>query len=363
MAIFSVIGDAVVGTNELIERGDEITEHVKRRGRDGVSLEGQLIPPERRGPISSAGEVPAFKQIGKGLPLQVVIDHIYTGKYPKKSVFGETSDVAVVSGVKDYAVFAASTRALNVLGKDIPPRSSLRSSAFEDGTPLVMYSPAVMSDSLTLSVELAVDSFDKSLFDIVARGLQTAAGIPLMLPYSGFLLGAGEVLKLAGGLGDALFDGKPAFSITETLNFGLPGRPLAVADHWLLTHQRNLTGYTYHPGQGLLDPTGTPYNGDDPYVVLTLDGRERPELNSFTPTAASAAVLEKFFAMKDRASASVETLVEGLQLVSDMKLRKQAEDLKTRIAGTADGPSKDSLKAELDAVLKNIGNSLLRPSA
>ena len=83
------------------------------------------------------------------------------------------------------------------------------------------------------------------------------AGIPLMLPYSGYLLGASEVLKLAGGLGDALFDGRPAFSITETLNFGLPGRPLAVADHWLLTHNQDLDGYSYDPQKGLVDAQGS----------------------------------------------------------------------------------------------------------
>ena len=358
MALFRVIENTVVSESEFFDRGSEILEEVGRTVASGLEGAGA-----RRGPISGTGSVVGFEPIGKGKPLQVVIDRIYTGKYPKKGgLFGGASDVAVVSGVKDYSVFAASTRALNVLSKDVRAKSHVRGTAFEDGTPLVLYSPAVMTDSLTLTVEIAVDSFDSGLFDTVAKGFSATAGIPLMLPFSGYLLGASEVLKLAGGLGDALFDGRPAFSITETLNFGLPGRPLAVADHWLLTHNQDLDGYSYDPQKGLIDDRGTPYSGDDPYVVLTLDGKERPELNKFTPTAASAAVLQKFFDMKDRTAASVETIVEGMQLVSDLRLRKKAESLKVRAEAATEPAAKALLKAELDAVLKNIDNEVLRPA-
>ena len=65
--------------------------------------------------------------------------------------------------------------------------------------------------------------------------------------------------------------------------------------------------------------------------------------------------------MNDRSVASVEALVEGLQLASDMKLRKQAENLKSRLDAAGDDKSKASLKTELDAVLKNIATDVLRP--
>ncbi|HUQ69135.1 MAG TPA: hypothetical protein VM165_06420 [Planctomycetaceae bacterium] len=323
----------------------------------------RLATSSRRGPIDRDGAAPEFRDVGKGKPLHVVIDHVYTGKYPKRGgLFGGSADVALVSGVKDYAVFSASTRALNLVSRGAKPQSHLQPNAFEDGTSLILYSPAVMSDSLTLTVEMAVDSFDRGLLDTISSGLQSAAGIPLMLPHAGYLLGAGQILKVAAGLADALFDGRPAFSITETLNFGLPGRPLAVADHWLLTHNTALTGLRYQPGKGLIGSDGQLYAGDDPYVVISVDGAERPELNNFTPTAASAAVLQKFFQMRDRTAASVEAFVEGLQLASDMKLRRQAEALKARVEGTTDVSARKRLQGELDAILKNITTEILRPA-
>lgn len=357
MALFPILENDVLSQAELATRDAEPKRRGPARAAPAFRHAG------RRGPIDAVGAAPAFTDVGKGKPLLVVIDRVYTGKYPKSGGLfgGKNADVAVVSGVKDYAVFAASTRALNLVSRSVKSRSHVESNAFEDGTPVVLYSPAVMSDSLTLTIEMAFDTFDAGLLQTIAGGLQSAAGIPLMLPHAGFLLGAGQLIKLAAGLGDALFDGRPSFSITETLNFGLPGKPLAVADHWLLTHNAALQGYKYDPGRGLLEPGGQPYAGDDPYVVISVDGAERPELDSFTPTAASAAVLQKFFQMRDRSVASVEAVVQGLQLASDMKLRKQAETLKARIAAATDEKVKSALTIELGAVLKNIGTAELRP--
>lgn len=355
MSIFRVIGERVVSEPEFLARDEVLAETARAQDSAGTAALA-------RGPITGSGATPEFRAVGKGRPLQVVIDHVYTGKHPKRGgLFGRRADMAVLSGVKDYSVFAASTRALNLLSEDVEPRSHLRGSAFQDGTPLVLYSPAVMTDSLTLTIELAADTFDGELFSKVASGFSTAAGIPLMLPHSGYLLGVGELLKLAGGLGDALFDSRPAFSITETLNFGLPGRPLAVADHWLLTHEPNLHDYSYDPAIGLRDSAGAPYSGDEPYVVITLDGGERAELNAFTPTAASAAVLQRFLSMKDGAATSVDTLIEAIRLASDLKLRGRAETLKQRIATVNDPKAKEALQKELDAIIKNIGNEVLRP--
>jgi hypothetical protein len=348
MALFPIL------ENEVLRHTDLLSEDAGNRRTAPAG--------GRRGPVGTAGVAPDFTKVGKGKPLHVVIDRVYTGKYPKSGGLfqGKDADVAVVSGVKDYAVFAASTRALNLVSRKVKARSHVESNAFEDGTPLILYSPAVMSDSLTLTIEMAFDTFDAGLLQTIAGGLQSAAGIPLMLPHAGFLLGAGQLIKLAAGLGDALFDGRPAFSITETLNFGLPGRPLAVADFWLLTHNQALHGYKYDPAKGLLTPDGQRYIGDDPYVVISIDGAERPDLDNFTPTAASSAVLQKFFQMRERSVASVEAVVQGLQLASDMKLRKQAEALQARIAAATDDTVKSALKTELDAVVKNIATDALK---
>jgi hypothetical protein len=170
------------------------------------------------------------------------------------------------------------------------------------------------------------------------------------------------VVKLAGGLGDALFDGKPAFSITNSINFDVPGGTLARADFRVLSHEPLLdTGWKYNDDRGLVDSTGKVYDGDEPYIVISLDGKKRDNLKDFAPTVASAAILQKFFNMRDRAAASIDTLVDGIKLASDMKYRDQAVALKSRIDALPAGDEKARLQAQYDALLENIGNPVLKP--
>lgn len=308
--------------------------------------------------------VGAFTPIGPGRPLTVQIRHVYTGRFPRKGgLFGGSKDVALVSGVKDFAAFAASSRALNLLSHDVRARTHLKGSAFDEGTPVVLYSPAVMTDSLMLSVELAVDSFPSDFIRSVGQSLRALAGLPLMLPHAGLLLGAGEVARMASDLGGGLFDGRPAFSITEAINFDVPGGRTAQADFRVMTHDTTLAAnHRYRDGTGLVDAAGAIYEGDSPYVVISLDGKERPSLAGFAETVASAAVLARFFGMKEGGTASVEILTDGLRLASDMRYRVRADALGEAI-GNASGDARDRLVTEREAVLKNILNDILRPAS
>ena len=365
MATFRVVDDLVLSESEFRKNAAEIDRHrearVAREAKQPLDLGLGRVLPERLPPQD---EEVAFEPIGFGKPLTIELRHVYTGRFPGGGgLFGlSKKDVAVVSGLKDYSVFAASARALNLIQQGATASSMLSQSAFEDGTPVIAYSPSVVADSLTLTIEFAIDSFPGELIEQVSQGLKSLAGVPMMLPYAGVLLGAGEVVRLGAGLGDALFDGSPAFSITETINFDRPGSARAQADFRILSHSPELVELKYQDGIGLVDDRGWIYVGDEPYIVISLDGRPRPHLADFTPTLASAAVLKRFFEMKDRTSASIEAIMSGMKLASDMRYRDQADALQRRIDALSDGPDKARLVTQREAVLKNIGNEFLRPA-
>jgi hypothetical protein len=176
-----------------------------------------------------------FSRIGYGLPLTILIRDVYTGEHPHTGFFGGDSDLAIVSGVKNYDVFNASTRALNFVCQGQKPRSLLRRpAAFGERSALVAYSPAIMTDSLTVSFELAVATFPQEFVNSISAAFNTMAGIPMLLPYAGYLLGAGQLLKLAGNAGHALFDGI-RFTVSDSINFDVPGSIPAIADFRILT--------------------------------------------------------------------------------------------------------------------------------
>lgn len=351
MGVYRIIGDEVVAEAEF---------------RDRVA--GLDTIPAPAGTESVLEDVVPYVPVGIAKPLTIQIRHVYTGKFPKKGGLfgGGAKDVAVVSGVKDYSVFAATTRALNFIHRAHSPHTAIKApSAFTDGTPIIAYYPALTADSLTLSVELAVDDFPQELVGKLGDAFQSLAGIPLLLPHAGFLLGAGEVIKLVGGLGNGLFDGRPEFEITQPLNFDVPGSAVATADFRLLSQSDLLRfDYKYDDERGLVHKqTDQRYDGDEPYVVISLDGRERPNLAEFAPTAASAAVLKRFFNIGDDVRTPIDTLVEGIRLASDMRYRTKALDVaKAMEKMPADSDARAALQQQYQALVKNIANDLFKPA-
>ena len=91
----------------------------------------------------------------------------------------------------------------------------------------------------------------------------------------------------------------------------------------------------------------------------------RPEpykdLEGFTPHAATAGVLQKFFGMKDGAQTVADTLVQAMTLYSDLQYRQKADRLKGELNATSDGPAKAELQKLYDATVKNIQQDVLKP--
>jgi hypothetical protein len=306
-----------------------------------------------------------FVPIGLNKPLTVQIRHVYTGKYPQAKFFSGRKDMLVTSAFKDATVFNSATRAVNFLKKDVGPRSPFNSpAATEQGTPLVSYTPAVISSSTILTLEIVFDQFPDELFTTVSSALASVGGIPLFIPASGYLMAASNILKLAGNLGHALFDGKPVFAATETLDFDVPGAQNATADFRVVCNPFfDPSTFKVDPKRGLIDPqTQQPYQGDEPYIILSLDGRTQEQYASFTPTAASAAVMERFFSVKEGSEAIVDTLVDALKLYNDSQFRAQADVVKKSLdAATPDSDQRKKLQERYNALVANILSDVLKP--
>ncbi|HEY2226667.1 MAG TPA: hypothetical protein VGI22_02815 [Xanthobacteraceae bacterium] len=361
MTEFRVLDGYVISEAEYRARRGDLMRFLSARAAGKAPSAFALSNARELAADAPASVTPStFTPIGKGLPLTIMIRDVYTGKHPSGTFFGDGADVALVSGVKNYDVFNASTRALNFLVENQARHSHMRRpAAFSDGSALVAYSPAIMTDSLTISFELAVATFPQALVSSLSKAFNTLAGIPILLPYAGYLLGAGQLFKLAGNAGHALFDGVK-FSVTNAIDFDIPGSIPAIADFRVLA-TFDATQYRYKDGEGLQDRSGSAYDGDEPYIVVSLDGKQRDNLKAFLPTVASAAVLQRFFQVQDGAQVAIDSVVQGLQLTSDFKYREQAISLKAKLAA-APAADKPDIQKQLDAALKNISTDALKPA-
>jgi hypothetical protein len=342
MAIYHVLGDLVLTSSEFRMKAAEVGE---------------------RAEIVEAN-IADFTQIGINRPLTVQIRHVYTGQFPKQRFLSGNKDMLVTSATKDVAVFNAASRAVNFLRKDVAANSGFDSPAATDqGTPLVWYTPAVTSSSTILTLEIIFDEFPNELVGKISTALSGLAGIPIFIPAAGYLLAAGTVVKLAGDLGQALFDGKPVFSATETIDFDTPGAIIAEAEFRIICNPDfDASQFRFIPKRGLVDSNGKVYDGAEPYVVISLDGKKRDEFASFGATMASSALMQKFYNIKDGTEAALDTVVEAMKLFNDSKFRAKVDAIDKKLAGIdLNSPEGKDLGEKRNAFAANILNDVMKP--
>jgi hypothetical protein len=374
--LYYALGDALVSSDELFETTtlNEVTSFFRDLGEKKIPSPIALST----GELTSENVVTAFdkadgggqvefKPIGPGLPLNVMIREVYTGKYPK----GGGKDMLVTSAIKGFSVVDAKPRALNFLKKKVASKTRLeRPPASSQGTPIIYYSPALLERSLTLDLTMVFDTFPQETFNQVGDAFTAAAGIPVFLAHSVFLIAAGIITKLIGKVGEAIFDGKPVFDSSDALDISLPGsQPLPAGFALITSGNVDQTdpdfrkNYQVNSSGQVVDKTGNQYNGDTPYVVISLDGTSMDELVNFAPTAVSAALLTRFFGIKDGQQMGLEVLIDALKVYNDLTFRKQIDAIDKQLAGMPAGPKKDELQKKRDALLANILEDVLKPKA
>lgn len=309
--------------------------------------------------------------IGLGLPLTIMVRQVYTGKYPKGGLFGGGGkDMLVTSAVKSIAAFDAKPRAHNFLQDKISPKTRLqRPSAGRQGTPYIFYSPALLERSLTMDLTMVFDTFPQEVFSQVGDIFSSAAGIPIFQVHSVYLLAAGMLTKLLGKAGETLFDGKPVFDSSDGIDIALagsvpmpPGFALITTDNVDLIDKDFRKQYQVNSAGQVVDKNGNEYQGDIPYVLVSLDGSPQEELASFSPTAASAAVLSRFFGIKDGQQLPLDLVIDSIKLYSDLTYRRQIDRLDEQIKALAAGdPKRKALEEKRTALLANILEDRLKP--
>lgn len=345
MSLYHVVGSQLVAPQDA----QKLETHRATRGLESVTL-----------------PVPGAQPIGTGKPLSIIVRHMYTGRYPKGSAFGAARrDVLLSSAVRDvFTSFNAAPRAVNMMKRRVPARSDIAGlAATENGTPLVFYSPAVTMVSTTVTIEMSFDDFPDALVSQIGGAISAAGGIPLFGPYGPVMIGVGTAMKVVSSLVNSIVDSKPEFSVSERLEFELPGGNEIDAGYRVLCESTfDPTPYAFKLDSGLVDSHGQPYRGDEPYVVLLLDGTRHDAFKAFQPTAATAALLERFLQQKDGSDVGIAGITDAVKVQTDLRFRKEADKLSGELSGLQpDTEQFKAIKKRMDALVANIEEQLLRP--
>lgn len=376
MAVYYALGDALVTEAELYEKqllGDMATFTKKVQGGSSDAFvefsTGRLTAANLMTTLQlPSGETVPFEEVGPGKPLTIEIRHVYCGKYPDKTLIDSTKDMLVTSAMKSLATFNEAPRAVNFLEKNVKKYHHVSDpAATNKGTPLVHYTPSLIENNTILTLEISFDEFPHEFFQSTTNIFNAAAGIPFFISASGYLLAAGAITKLLGNLGNRLFDSSPKFKGTEPITFLRAGGKIPHADFRVITEEdfpkSILDKYKFFSQKdGLTDSTGNKYDGDLPYVIISLDGRANDQYKDFTPTATSAVLLEKFFSIKEGQEQPLGPLLDALKLYNDWNYRKKADKILTEIKALDQASEQYGLKKkDYDALIANILDDLLKP--
>ena len=368
MATLHVIGNSLISQEEVFNKKFS-GEFASLRSIENLSTSTKNLEFDDTSiPVNSLSELHGelrkdFEQIGIGKPLSIEIATVYTGEY--KKFLGGKKDALVVSGVKNTQTFQATSRAINIKAEKVNENDYLKFEAFSDGTKIVYYTPAMDAQSMVVTFEIMLDNFDTSLFETISGLLTSAAGIPVFLPAAQYLLGGSQLINIGAKLGDSLLSGRPSLSGTMPIEFDSPIIPPTEPKEFVIFNEKDRSEFSnlkvalfkdQSPQLRLVNKSnGTEYKGPAPYMIVVLNGAKRQDLESFSPTIASSAILKKFYGASDKTGEITTVLQEAMQLYNDAAYRTKGERLKKQIEAVAkDSEEYKKLKSLYDAYSANI---------
>ena len=371
MAVLFSLGNTLVDSKEISEKrsSGDLKKLSKKNGKVDF----------RSGSVTSrdvAKNKVSFTPIGIGKPLSLQIMSIYTGDAPRKTI-GGNKDLLIASATKYVHLANAQPRAINQVYRKVDSRKIYGPSAFDEGCPIIYYSPAIEADSIVSSVEIMASKFDKEGFQTISSFLGKASLTPLFAPSASSLMLGASVVNIAGKLGKSLLNKKnPYLRDDIIIEFNTPDVVASYSELIVICNNRDKrtfrNSYTpvsikeAHSSREVFlqhKQTGKPYDGAAPYMIVSLDGRERTELNDFQPKLASAALMQEFYSESATSEATV-LLDNAMGLYNDFIFHTKATELKTRLKKMKVSSSDFEMElARFKAFQKNIQNKKFKVTA
>ncbi len=353
MALLYNYGDRIISENELTER----------------TISGMVDVAVEEFFTERSGSVPRFTPVGIGKPLSIEIISIYSGDAPQKTLGGK-KDLMVASAIKSNITYDAAPRMINQLISKVKDHKIYEPSAVDSGSPIVYYTPALDINTVTCTFELVAERFSRQVFDDISSLFKSASGLPIFAPASSFLMAGTRIVDIMGSIGRALSKSNPF--LKENYNIRLD-TPLFNTDHArqiVICNDEDVDNLTRKSKIVIDQNTGKPflvnkqtqarYEGDAPYILISIDGRERHDLENFTPKLASSAMLDRFYGDK-RGANSTEIIEKAMVLYNDYFYHEKAKKLKEKLAeqnGSVD--SNDRGQKLLEAYSKNITHDVFK---
>lgn len=357
-----------------------------------------------------------FKPIGLGRPMTISLSSLYVGR---KSGGGASASgqLLVMSTAKDPVDYAPSVVAMNAW-QQVAPGERVSLDAGKLGSRILYYSPSQSERSISLSVQLNYDYFDKALWDSWTEAATKSAALPAFL--GGLVSGgpagaatnqaivtvAGAAAKLVVSAIDRAIDGGASTVMSWNVPVASPGQPPIKPGWMLLTpdglkvdvqvKRKNDQGFweavdeavfgseppskeafdvdglrfyvdpedeTLRHREGGTWPDGTNFHKDErvagpfPFALVKIDGTENRKLKKWKPAAMSAELASRF--LGDSGTSLPDLAVDVFDAYANATLVSQARELADEIKDASKAERK-MLEQQRAAVIESITDDNLR---
>lgn len=368
MALIYYLNDVAVFEEEVLEK-----QHSGELERLDSELSGNpdgTVYSFESGDVNPLDLVtPDFEPIGIGKPLSIEILTVYSGDAPERWL--GKKDLLVTSGVKAIGTYNSAPKAVNQIVKRVEDNRNYDPGAFNEGSTVVYYTPALDLNTILCSFQLVADTFKESTFEKISGLLAKAGVLPVFAPAASVLLIGSNVSSMVSSLGKALFESKPYFNGELPIRLDTPGRIIEKSRYIAIIDEKNRKEFiNYAPKWITIGEIqrirlvskidGSEYDGDAPYILISLDGRQRDELKEFKSTIASAAMIEKFYGTQD-SSQSIDVIKDAMILYNDAKYFEKHKNQLLKLNELEEGTKEyEKAKLLLETYKKNIESSLFK---
>lgn len=300
-----------------------------------------------------------FMPIGVGKPLIIRLHTVYVGEM-KQGFLNKKDSVLVTSKIKDDTTYEIPAPCVHQVYHEVEDRNTLYPRAGVEGTELIYYSNALEGGVLNIDLEIKADKFKKDIITDVSNGFSQAAGLPIFAPYAPFMLVGQQLLKTAGNVIEKAIDRTPLLRYSFKILYDVGGTTDTTEGLKIGTddkYQGEFKGYEItpnpdSPGNFYLTKNGQQYDGDAPYIIISLDGRSEERYKDFKATIASAALLKKFY--DTEGSTPIGDIQNMLQVYNDFNYVKKYRKIAAKIEQETEPSKKSELSALMEAYRLNI---------
>lgn len=338
---------------------------------NGTTLESLRLSDDANEILASnrgLGKENPFSPLDIGKPMTIKLVTVYAGNY-KNGLFRNKKDMIVTSRIKAPHIPEEAQRAVHQIYIGMPEKVAVMPGPGNYGTPLIYCAPAFVDDGMMINLEFKIDNFNEGQMKAAGNILSVLGTIPIFSTASGILLFAGAAVKQAAPLINTLAEKKPWLSFNFDTPIREAGRKALEAGFYRIINQADEAEFKDYEialsgnNQPELRKKGardTFYRGDRPYAIISINGEMADEHAGFSPALASAAILQKFYGIRE--NGAIDEDIKGLlNLSNDYYFHQKIERLTNRLKTAEEGSEEyKQMQEKINAYKKNLQTDIFK---